>query len=247
VPDKVLPYSKMAPFYDEIMEHVNYKLWAKYIKKLLACYRQRRGTIIDFSCGTGAIFKYLFMDKWQFIGSDRSKDMLEIAAEKFAEVKIQFLCSDFKNIPLKENCIEVALILYDSLNYLISDADVLPFFENIYKVLKPNGIFIFDVVTPYICKKAFSNYKEDKFWGNMGYARKAWYDQSSSIQYNEFTIKVDQTEYHELHQQKIRSQSEWTEYINTGPFQLMGAYNNFTLGKAHKRTERIHFVCRKSG
>lgn len=243
---QVVPYSKIAPFYDEIMEHVNYKQWAKYIKTILSLYQHKPKTIIDLSCGTGSLFKHLKSTKWKIFGNDLSFEMLELVQEKVGSEPIPIFCSDFRNLPIRQNSFDLALVLYDSVNYVIGDDQVLPFFDEIYSILKNNGLFIFDAVTPYICKKAFSDYSEKKFWGDLGYKRSAWYIDGEDHQYNEFHVQISRKTYKETHIQKIRSIDEWKKFLENSKFNLLSIYNNFSLNKVHKKTERAHFVCKKT-
>ena len=55
----MVPYSQLALYYDRVMNHVDYKKWAKFIKTILSHYYQTPKNIVELACGTGAIFKYL--------------------------------------------------------------------------------------------------------------------------------------------------------------------------------------------
>jgi len=241
----MVPYSQLALYYDRVMNHVDYKKWAKFIKTILSHYYQTPKNIVELACGTGAIFKYLKSDKWILYGGDRSQSMLLVANDKKREQPWHFFCADFRNTPVRKEIFDVALILYDSVNYIIDDSDIIRLFEEISRLLKNGGLFIFDVVTPYICKTAFKDFTEREFWGKSGYTRKSWFVEDESTQYNEFEIYVDSQIYKELHQQKIRFMEEWEHYINKSSLKLLAAYHNFTLRKAKNKSERIHFVCRK--
>ncbi|MBN1407940.1 MAG: class I SAM-dependent methyltransferase [Calditrichaceae bacterium] len=240
-----LPYSQLALYYDRVMNHVDYKKWAKFIKIILSHYYQTPKNIVELACGTGAIFKYLKSDKWTLYGGDRSHSMLRIAYEKKRKEPCHFFCADYRNAPIKKEIFDVALILYDSVNYIIDETEITWLFEEVNNLLKNGGLFIFDVVSPYICKTAFKDYTEREFWGKSGYIRKSWFVEDESVQYNEFEIYVDSQIYKELHQQKIRNMEEWERLINVSPLKLLAAYHNFSLRKAKNKSERIHFVCRK--
>ena len=239
------PYSRLALYYDQVMNHVDYKKWAKFIKTILSHYYNKPKTIAELACGTGAIFDYLKSNNWTLFGGDKCQSMLLVGKEKRANHLSHFFCADFRDIPLKKEYFDVALILYDSANYLMEDEDVTRMFGEVHQILKKDGLFIFDVVTPYICNTAFRDYTEQEFWGKSGYARKSWYHKEKSIQYNEFEIHVDGQIFKELHQQKIRFMEEWIQFIESSPLKFMAAYHNFSLRKARNKSERIHFVCRK--
>ena len=239
------PYSRLALYYDKVMNHVDYKKWAKFIKSILSHYYQTPKNIAELACGTGAIFDYLKSDKWHLFGGDRSQSMILVGKEKRSGLHPHFFCADFRAIPLKLEYFDVVLILYDSVNYLMEENDITRMFEEVSRLLKNGGLFIFDIVTPYICKTAFRDYTEQEFWGKSGYARKSWFAEEESIQYNEFEIHINSQIFKELHQQKIRYMDEWKQFIEKSPLKFMAAYHNFSLRKARNKSERIHFVCRK--
>jgi ubiquinone/menaquinone biosynthesis C-methylase UbiE len=245
MPVETRPYSQLAAYYDEIMNHVDYKRWARHIKTIISHYRQKPENIVDLACGTGAIFKYLKSKKWTLYGGDRSFDMISQGYQKQFSPACYFFCSDFCSVPIKKEYFDVALILYDSVNYLIEDEDISRMFSEVSLTLKNGGMFIFDVVTPYVCRTAFRDYTEQKFWGQSGYTRKSWYEEHRFIQHNEFEIYTGSDIYKEQHQQRIRYQEEWEDYIDRSPLELLAAYHNFSFRKAKNKSERIHFVCRK--
>jgi SAM-dependent methyltransferase len=137
-------------------------------------------------------------------------------------------------------------VLYDSINYLIESDDVLRLFSEAARILKPNGRFIFDAATPFVCETAFRDYEEkDVSPQGFPYVRRSWYDAEQKIQYNHFTIRFNGQHIEETHQQKIRSLREWRKLLAESPLQLVAAYGGFGFKPAQKTAERIHFVCEK--
>lgn len=245
MPVQVDPYSKIAPLYDTIMTHVNYKSWAKHISLLMHRYRLKPRSLIDLSCGTGSLLTYLSVSGRKTFGSDRSLSMLRQAKMKLNKHSFALFCCDFLQISVKACSIDVALVLYDSINYIIEEEQVRIFFREVYDLLNDGGLFIFDVVLPYACRKSFSNYRESDVSNGNGYVRKAWYNDPDSLQFNEFRIFEQGNDYRELHVQKIRSIEEWQELIKDSPFNSVSVFSNFSLRKVHKKSERAHFVCQK--
>jgi len=112
------------------------------------------------------------------------------------------------------------------------------------KLLKDEGLFIFDVVTPFACEEFFLDFTEHESWKEISYSRHSWYRRDQQMQFNKFEITIKGETYHELHKQKIREKAEWEEIIRKNNFELIQAFNNFTLIEATPYSERIHFVCR---
>ena len=245
MPVQVDPYSKIAPLYDTIMTHVNYKLWAKHIGLIMAMYQMKPRRMIDLSCGTGSLLSHLVAPKRKIFGSDRSLGMIKQAGFKLTKNFAALCCCDFLKISVKARSVDVALVLYDSINYIIEEEQVGLFFREVYDLLDDGGLFIFDVVLPYICRKAFANYSETNVSNGNGYERKAWYNDPDSMQFNEFRIFDQGNEYCELHTQKIRSIEEWRDLLKDSPFENVSIFSNFSMSKVHKKSERAHFVCQK--
>ena len=130
------PYSQLALYYDKIMNHVDYKKWAKFIKTVLLHYNKKPKNIVELACGTGAIFEYLKSDKWLLFGGDQSYSMLQMANRKKAKIPCNYFCANFCFVPVRKECFDVVLILYDSVNYIIDDADITHMFKEMNRILK---------------------------------------------------------------------------------------------------------------
>ena len=239
------PYDFLAELYDDVMEHVNYRQWAEYIKKILSAEKMPL-RLADLSCGTGSFLKKLNLKNTAFTGSDLSAAMLRQAVSKNIPEMNGFCCSDFTALPFHGASFDVAVALYDSVNYLLEEAQVRRFLAEAERILKPGGILIFDAVTPYICSTAFKDFQESQYFDETtGFERRSWYDAAEQIQYNEFILHLNSEECEELHMQKIRKIKEWTKLIKSSPFKLEAVYADYTQRPAKRKSERAHFVCRK--
>ena len=239
-------YDGIAQSYDELMDHVNYKQWAKYLQTIFSLHDKKIKSLIDMSCGTGSLLASMAASKIQLTGSDISFQMLAQAKEKCRNRNIRFAAADFMNLPFSDNEFDAALVLYDSVNYLLKDKDVQMFFNEADRILKNKGLLIFDAVTPYTCRTYFRNYHVQEFDENgRGYDRKSWFDEKKSIQYNEFLISCNDGTFLEKHKQKIRSIRSWSKLVQAGPFADFTIFGDFTFMPAKKNAERVHFVCEK--
>jgi ubiquinone/menaquinone biosynthesis C-methylase UbiE len=237
------PYEELASIYDQVMHHVHYRRWAGYIERLFGLSNTPITKLIDLSCGTGKHLRSLKKKGRELYGSDLSLSMLN-AARGNTKKKVPLICADFSKVPFKEGCFDAALILYDSINYVIADDMINQVFAQVNYLLKDNGIFIFDVVTPFACEEYFLNYTETEIIKGVEMYRHSWYQSDQQLQFNEFVIKNGGEEFTELHRQKIRKIDEWKRIIRENNFELIQAFNNFTFIEATPYSERIHFVCR---
>lgn len=115
-------------------------LWKRELVKEALKDFSKRGKLLDIACGTGDIIK--FTDKiapqWGKVGLDPSKEMLKIAQQRLAFVKNLSLIRGFaESIPFKDNTFEVITVSFGVRNF----KDRSTAFREIYRVLKPKGVF----------------------------------------------------------------------------------------------------------
>jgi len=238
-------YTALAAIYDHVMDHVDYQKWAEYIFDLFEFAQVKVEKILDISCGTGELLRYMFPQKYKIIASDKSLDMLMILKKKKVFNKVPVFTADSVSIPLTAGRIDAALMLYDSINYHTEPNDLALSLREINRILKPGGLFIFDTVTRWHCKTYFHHEFEEQFWGNKGYTLRSRFDTRENLQYNEFDINIAGRSYHEIHVQRIYGINELRKIVEKMQLKVLAIFDEFTFNKATKRSQRIHFVCRK--
>lgn len=104
--------------------------------------RAKLQNILDLGCGPGTISESLFEISENVWGIDISKDMVNIATERFvtakSKSKIFFETGDAENLKFQDNYFD-AVVCLGLLRYLDSWKSGL---KEIYRVLKPDGIVI---------------------------------------------------------------------------------------------------------
>lgn len=245
----VPPYSRLASIYDDVMCHVDYKQWARYIQTIIAKWCPDATTVLDISCGTGSLLAKLDSRSYRLFGFDLSVDMALEAIKKHRPPKfpIQFWCGDMKNFCLKKN-IDVAICLYDSINYLLDFEAWRQCFESVFACLREEGIFIFDICTERNSLKYFRNYTERRNQDRYQYFRVSKFDAEANIHTNRFEIDFDGDgqKYIEIHRQYIYPVKDVEAFIAQSRFQQIAAYDGFTFRSAHKNSLRIHFILKKN-
>jgi SAM-dependent methyltransferase len=239
---QVSPYSRLAPLYDRVMDHVDYDGWADYIVSLFATYKREPRRIVDGGCGTGTMALALERRGYDVVGFDRSEEMIRIARSK---VSVPFWQGDLKAIGLSGTW-DAFLCLYDTLQYLESTSlDAVC--SEVWSVLADAGLFVFDVVTEAHVLRYWADYTERDRGNGWEIMRKSWYDRRKRCQHTEFHIVLSATQkdFRESHQQRIYALDDLEHIVRGNGFKLLGRLDGFTTQPADETSDRVHFVLQK--
>jgi SAM-dependent methyltransferase len=241
------PYTKIAEYYDQIMQHVNYPEWAEYVATIFE--QEGFGTenaLLDIGCGTGKFLEEIKKLGYHGDGCDPSADMLAIAGKRLPDC--QFFNSGLPEIPdILAGKYALMTCLYDSLNYLPDEAAIEHSLNSVYEKLKTPGIFVFDLVGEIHCKYYFKNYIDSEVLDeNIAYSRESKYDCEEQIQYTWVRIYTPEGVFEEVHQQKIFDFYRIKTLIQRrSGFKLVNVYDEFSFDKINARSGRAHFVLKK--
>jgi len=241
----IKPYMKLAEIYDRLMDHVDYSHWSDYILNLIDLTGEEVFTVIDLSCGTGSLLNQLQGKIPTIFGCDNSKEMI-LQARKKKKVNSGYLfINDIRNMAISDDCFDCALLLYDSLNYLIDDISLDNSLKEINRILRRGGIFIFDVVSENHCIEHYGNFYESEYWNDDGYSRHSFYDPIKGYQFNDFRIVIKGKTFIEKHQQKVYGIEYLKNILNNRSFKIINTYNDFSDQEVDENLGRIHFLCIK--
>jgi SAM-dependent methyltransferase len=142
-------YGALARFYDKLNSQINYSEWADFIEE---CFRRYLPSppdlVLDLACGTGSMTLELARRGYDMIGIDGSEDMLSEAFGRTSGQNVLLLQQDMRSFELYGTVGAVTCCL-DSLNYLLGDGELSKCFSLVHNYLDPNGLFLFDMNTPY--------------------------------------------------------------------------------------------------
>jgi len=244
-------YDALAPIYDRLMSHVEYEEWAELITKVVLKFSQTPDPhIIEIGAGTGILGERLKDLRYSYIASDLSFSMCkEVRA---AQRGIPVCVADGTKLPFKKQ-FNLALFLYDGINYLQTLDEYRTLFDSVYNILDNGGLFLFDITTRTNSVKYFSDYMYYEDYDEFSYIRHSHYDDKNAMQHNDFTIyrkyngnsnlyeKVT-----EKHRQKIFSPAQIKSVIDSNKMKVIGVWNGYTFRKYSNKSERIHFLLRKT-
>lgn len=251
----MIPYQVLGSIYDEVMDHVDYNGWAKFVIGILRDYNRvshnsaKPTNIIECGCGTGSLAIRLALSGYKLTAFDKSPEMIDQARLKAAGLcePPEFLVAEFENFSAI-NQFNVCLCLYDSINYIMTESALEAYFIRIYNLIENEGVFIFDISTEYNSITYFNNSTDENFGEGHHYTRKMTYDPVSKIQQNVFKIwfkSQPKTLYTETHQQKIYSEVVVKSIVEKSGFTILEIVDGFYRDKVRSDTLRIHFICRK--
>jgi len=147
-----------AKFYDKTHGMYDYDSDVKFLNTLFRKHKCK--TIIDIGCGTGNHSIRLSKLGYEMTGVDISPSMLKIAKEKTKKTKIRFTLGDMtrleKVIP-KGQKFDAAICLGLVTHSLITNKDVIAFFNGLHKILKRNSLFVFNARNAKKIKEEYLN------------------------------------------------------------------------------------------
>ena len=228
-------FGELAPYYDRIMDHVNYDRWYM-IATALAGMLPPGFIHLDAACGTGTLIKRLRGNGWNSVGADISYAM--IRAGRRSGAGFPGVVGDLRALPV--SCgMDYVTCLFDSVNFLLSIDDVSRAFANIHNALSPQGVFYFDIVTERMVTEHF----EGKDWtednGRFSSTWRSRYSRKTSIA--ETYVRVNSGPAGTV-RERIYTQKEIQRALGHAGLSLLGAFDAHTWKPPHKRTVRIDLV-----
>lgn len=244
---QTVPYQKVSSIYDEIMQHVEYDHWARYIEKIIESHLKLPVRLLDVGCGTGQFIYEIKKLGFAANGCDPSMAMLKMARKK--NPGTYFWIDRLPELKLvRPAAFAVITCLYDTINYLPSLPIILDALKRVYSLLPTGGLFIFDVVSDNLCQNCFRDDIENEVIDSKyAYQRRSFFNAESHQQITEFTVYTSRGIFEERHIQYIYSFADIAHLIrNKTAFDLRAVYQDFTFFEVNEGSERAHFVLKKN-
>ncbi len=253
-------YSEFAAVYDEFMDNIPYDTWCEYLTGLLKDDGIEDGLILDLGCGTGNMTEALRKKGYDMIGVDYSQEMLSVAMEKAAQAddteddglsQILYLCQDMREFELY-GTVRAIVSICDCMNYILEEEDLMTVFRLANNYLDPEGVFIFDMNTPYkyreiLGEQTIAETREDHcfIWDN-------YFDEEEEI--NEYVLNLfiqgedgRYDRHEEVHYQRAWEPEKVIEMIKESGMEFVAAYDAFTKEPVKENSERIYIIAREKG
>ena len=254
-------YNAIARVYDKLNAEIDYRAWGDFIE---ACFDRfleaRPELVLDLACGTGRMTVELADRGYNMIGVDGSEDMLCVAYERTLTEdgecdlarRPMYLLQDMRRFELYGTVGAVVCCL-DSLNYLTGDGDLEECFRCVHNYLDPDGVFLFDMNTPYKFENIYADNAyilEDTVDGAAVYC--GWqndYDRESGVCDFYLTIfsegedgRYSRAEEHQ--RERCYGRESLLAMLSETGFETVGVYADFELGSPREDCERWYIVAR---
>jgi 2-polyprenyl-3-methyl-5-hydroxy-6-metoxy-1,4-benzoquinol methylase len=156
-----MDYDILATFYDSFIDPDVYDEYIRLINQYTTV-----STVLDIGCGTGTLSIEMAKAGYEVVATDLSEEMLQIVDYRAKEENVELEIAMYDLLDPIDFLFDNIIASMDVINHLTDLEDVEFGFTNIYNTLKPNGIFMFDVLSAdYI--DALDGYKEDDKEFNM--------------------------------------------------------------------------------
>ncbi|MBR0381645.1 MAG: class I SAM-dependent methyltransferase [Eubacterium sp.] len=241
-------YESFARVYDSLMDDVPYREWADRILSLLREEGMTGGLALDLGCGTGKMTRLMDRAGYDMIGIDASLDMLQIARENSPD-GILYLLQDMREFELY-GTVGAVISVCDSLNYILSEEELLEVFSLVRNYLDPGGFFVFDINTEHKYRDVIGDsvIAEDRdrvsfIWYNR-------YEEEERRNYIDLNVFVREEDgryrkFSEMHIQAGYTYEMIAGLIRQSGLVLKKAFDGYSMRPADDTSERILFVCRK--
>ena len=245
-------YSSLAKVYDRLNFGCDYNALAEFVgKEIRNNESAKTELVLDLACGTGKLTLLLRELGFDMTGVDLSEDMLACAREECAVRGISdvlWLCQNMTELELY-GTVDACVCSLDSINYLTKISDVKKCFSLVYNYLIPDGVFVFDVNTPYRFKNIYGNndyiLEDEKSlcaWQNH-------FNKKTGICHfylSVFTENEDgtYTREDEIQKEKCYSRRQLEGALKEAGFEMIGVYGDLNRTPACDTDEKWYFTVR---
>ncbi|MHB1318238.1 MAG: class I SAM-dependent DNA methyltransferase [Anaerolineae bacterium] len=250
-------YKQYAAIYDASGQLAFSEQMIPYLARVLDRHPVAKGAMLDLASGTGTVAIAMALQGWRVIGVDRSEDMLGHARAKAAALGesvpdggLSWLQADMRRFRLSSP-VDLATCLYDSLNYMLTDTDLLAVFRSVFAALKAGGLFLADMNTAYAL---------ETYWDEQTYvtdtddltvimsSRHDYVRHRSSVTVTGFErVGELYRKIQETHVEQAYPYEHVATLLTDAGFLIEASYNCFGFAPPDALTPRVFWVARRPG
>jgi len=240
----VEPYSRFAAEFDEILGDRFFPQMQRVFEWLERRHGLRYSSVADVGCGTGTFLAYLGGRGVETLwGVDRSPQMLARAIEKNATNGARFLRQDLRRLHLPQH-VDLLTCQFDTLNYVLSDADLHTALTAFADGLVPGGHALFDVVTARLNTPGRDERLELARNEGRTVTLSTRYDASQRLQTASLLVADGAGSHREEHLQRAYAIADVVDALDGSGLELLAVHDFSNLDGPVGRAERVVFIAR---
>lgn len=203
--------------------------------------------VLDVACGWGRHSLELARSGFRVTALDWSETLLARGRKraKAAGVEVDFVHGDMREIPWTGR-FDMAVSLYSSLGYFLSDAEDLRVLRGAREALKPGGVLVLETMHR---DHIVGGFAERDWWETEGGAT-VWVErefdavEGVSREWTRWSRGKEIGEkYHEL---RIRTATEWDQLLREAGFLPMDWWGDWELAPFVHKSENLIVVCQRT-
>jgi len=246
-------YDHYARVYDDSGQIAFSIKMIPYLDDLLQRHPVPGRSMLDLACGTGTVALSFAQQGWDVYGVDASSGMLGQARKKAEQTgqKLTLSQQDMRHFVLPHR---VALVtcLYDSLNYMLTLADLEQVLRRVAAALLPNGVFMADMNTQVTLEEVWGNNTFFVEREDLALILCSGYEAEtrlSTVHIVGFVRQEDglYSRFEEHHTEVAYEQEEVHTTLEKAGLRVEALYECFLFKPPDAETRRIMWVARKPG
>lgn len=238
---KVKPYEKVSAIFDTLMKKLDYESWSNYIIEIAENYIEDNAKVLELGAGSCKIAEFISARYKNYIASDIAVSMLNSMEKNY----LSRVCCDMTALPFKSK-FDMIFSSFDGVNYLLKQQSLYKLFTEIFRLLKRDGIFTFDVSLENNSLNFLIGKSVEGRSNGYTFQRISKYNKHSRIHSNHFYITDEfGNGFKEVHKEKIYKIDTFFRLAVKAGLYVEACYDCFTFNDVKKNSERAQFVMRK--
>ena len=238
-------FDVVAPYYDELMSHVNYPGWVRETRHVAACLDRDQLRILDLACGTATFAVNLARETgWQVVGLDSSVEMVRCARKKVHDHDpVRLVVAEMQHPALRDG-FDMVVSLFDSVNFALTDDQLRDTFCKVYRMLASDGLFFFDAITE---RNVQRNFEGEPWVEPLRETTCKWsstYDTDRRIVYTTLDIHDVATV---TVVERLYSDTEIRAALTDAGFDIVTVMEAHTWDEPTPSSERIEYIVSRGG
>ncbi len=243
----VPPYQGLAAHYDELFGEQSAHNRLDTFEWIVDRYGLRFGSAVDVGCGTGTFVEYLARTGVRQVwGVDRSPEMLARAVTKNSHNTAQFLLQDLRELHIPET-VDLLTCQFETLNYLLTDADLAAAFAAFAAALTSGGFAVFDVAARRPSQPESDGGIELSEFADRALTIQARYDTEKSLQVAQVRMAAAADTQSETHIQRFHTIDDVTAALRGSGLEIVAVHDSADLELPAELAESVIFLVQRDG